>query len=303
MSTVKKLEAQYAIPILKKYSLPFIDMILLSKKEELQKVIKKIKYPAVLSLHQTEASTSDTNKKRDVADSFPLSSAQDALPAFESLKGVIKKKYPQVRFIPIEKNYGFASTVNIGFRASSGRWLGTINDDVILNDNWLKNLLTGTDESLGSINPIIKKTNGDIESMGIKILSKGKAEPITKMAIGKYSQVNATNAAAVIYSKESLNKVGIYDENFGSYLEDVDLSLRISRLGYKNLVSLKSEVIHIGQSTSKDLNWKKQYLDFKNWILVICKNWSLKELIVNLPAIIIERLRNLSGILKSFFSN
>ena len=97
MSTVKKLEAQYAIPILKKYSLPFIDMILLSKKEELQKVIKKIKYPAVLSLHQTEASTSDTNKKRDVADSFPLSSAQDALPAFESLKGVIKKKYPQMR--------------------------------------------------------------------------------------------------------------------------------------------------------------------------------------------------------------
>jgi len=220
-----------------------------------------------------------------------------------------RKKYPEVRFIPIEKNAGFASTVNIGFRVSTGRWLGTVNDDVILTRDWYKYLLNCNDKNIGSFNPLILQKNGEIESAGINILPKGKAVPIldyhididrTKLAPKDCFEVEATNAASVIYSKEALNKVGLFDEKFGSYLEDIDLSLRVKKAGYKNVVSSESKVYHYGQTTSKQLGVRKNYYDLKNWILVILKNWTMSDLISNLPAILVERLRNLSGVLKSF---
>lgn len=211
-----------------------------------------------------------------------------------------RKRYPDIRFIPIEENKGFASTVNIGFRVSAGNWLGTVNDDIILSRNWLTNLLFCKKDETGSINSTIYKESGDIESAGITVRPNGKAYPLKKLTSESCFEVDATNAAAVIYSQEAINKVGLFDEKFGSYLEDIDLSLRLKRMGYNNLVSLKSTVTHLGQETSKELGWKKQYYDFKNWILVILKNWGIRQLVLNFPAIFIERLRNLSGVFKSF---
>lgn len=226
-----------------------------------------------------------------------------------------RKKYSQIRFIPIKKNNGFASTVNIGFRVSSGKWAGTVNDDVILKKGWLKNLLSCQDKNIGSLNPIIFTSKGDVESIGVKIFPKGKAQKLKIEDFGLVHlrdgrikdapdciQVDSINAATVVYSKESLNKVGIFDERFRSYLEDIDLSLRLKRASYKNIVSLKSKVSHLGQLTSKDLGWGKQYLDFKNWILVILKNWSLKDLLLNSPTILLERLKNLSGMIKALLN-
>ncbi len=219
-----------------------------------------------------------------------------------------RRKYPKVRFIPINQNKGFAANVNLGLRVSTGKWIGTVNDDTIVDINWLRYLTKDDYEPVGSINPIIYTANGEIESAGIQILPKGKAVPIrkkpsvndrTQMDQEYKIEVDATNAAAVIYNKKVLNKIGLFDEKFGSYLEDIDLSLRIKRAGYKNVVFSNSKVIHVGQSTSRDLKWKKNYYDFRNWILVVLKNWSLKDLIVNFPDIFLERLRNFFGILKA----
>ncbi len=179
-----------------------------------------------------------------------------------------RKKYPGVRFIPIEKNYGFSHTVNIGFRVSTEKWIGTVNDDTILKADWTNNCLSIADNKTGSINPIIYQKNGEVETAGINILSYGKAIKNTALTT---IQTTATNAAGVIYSKEALNKTGLFDEKFGSYLEDIDLSLRLSKYGYKNVVALNSSIIHYGQSTSTKIGVKKKYMDFRNWIYVILK--------------------------------
>lgn len=210
-----------------------------------------------------------------------------------------RSKYPQVRFIPIDKNKGFASTVNIGFNASSGKWLGTINDDLQLTNNWISTCLECVGDKTGSINPVIYTMTGEIESAGIDILKKGKALPKKSIARQKCFETDATNAAAILYSKEALNRVGLYDEKFGSYLEDIDLSLRLKRAGYKNIVCSTAKVYHEGHKTSQSMGARKQFLDFKNWVLVILKNWSIKELVIYFPAIVLERIRNLFGIIKA----
>ncbi|MBI2641887.1 glycosyltransferase family 2 protein [Candidatus Roizmanbacteria bacterium] len=211
-----------------------------------------------------------------------------------------RRKYPQVRFIPINKNYGVASTINMGFRASTSKWMGTINDDVTLSKGSLTNLLQCAKENSGSLNPSIYHDRNTIESMGVQVLKYGKAAPIKKIVNKKCFEADSVNGAAVLFANAALNKVGLFDERFGSYLEDIDLSMRISRGGYKNIIAPSIKVLHAGQSSSKNLGIKKQWYDFRNWIYVIVKNWSLKDLIFNLPSIFIERLRNLSGVLKAF---
>lgn len=215
-----------------------------------------------------------------------------------------RKKYPQIRFIPIKKNNGFAETVNIGLRVATGKWIGTVNDDVVLSSNWIEKCLSSvTNENVGSINPLIYKENGELESAGIKILSKGKAFPylMYDRIQDNIITIDATNAACVLYNKEALNEVGLFDEQFGSYLEDIDLSLRLKNNGYSNIVVKNAKVIHLGQKSSISLGVKKNWFDFRNWVYVIIKNWGIKKIILNSPSIFIERLRNLSGIIKSHF--
>jgi GT2 family glycosyltransferase len=210
----------------------------------------------------------------------------------------LREQFPEIRFIALEKNDGFAATVNVGMRVATGKYIGTCNDDVLLTQDsfsYIEKIPTDT----GSINPIIFSTDETIESAGIIVLPKGKAMPIKIIPDMEFQEVDATNGACVVYTRKALELVGLFDENFGSYLEDIDLSLRISRAGYGNYVHNASHITHRQHQTSKKLGLKKQWWDFKNWILVICKNWSLPALFQNAPAIFVERLRNISGIIKA----
>ena len=176
-----------------------------------------------------------------------------------------KRKYPTIRFIRIDKNKGFASTVNVGLKACTGKWIGTVNDDTEAHEDWSTICTERAPRQTGSINPVIRSTNGDIESVGIRVLAKGKAEPIIEYdSDKKFVHVDATNGAAVIYKKVALEKVGLFDERFGSYLEDIDLSLRLSRGGFGNYVITQTSLIHMKHQTSNTVfTWQKQYLDLK----------------------------------------
>jgi len=211
-----------------------------------------------------------------------------------------RTKYPLVRFIVVTQNQGFAHTVNIGLRAASGKYLGTINDDVILSKNFVEKLIKELPENMGSVNPVILDKKGKIESVGIAILDKGKALPVTIRDDSKQIiETDATNGAGVIYSKKALSSVGLFDEKFGSYLEDIDLSLRLQRNGFLNLVKTDSEMTHLQHQTSSQISFNKAWHDLKNWWLILLKNWSFKQWLGNLPSILIERLRNFSGLLKA----
>jgi len=222
------------------------------------------------------------------------------------LKAEVKpwiNKYPLTKFLIIKQNKGFAATVNTGFRTALGTWLGTVNDDVTLSLNWLDKLLSVAHDHTGSINPIIRDLQGKIESAGIKILDRGKAQPISQVSENKITYVDATNGACVLYRKQALDQVGLFDERFGSYLEDIDLSLRLKRAGWQNMVNHQVTVTHQQQASSKTLGWHKNWLDTKNWWLVILKNWTVGQWIKYWPIILLERFRNLSGLIKQFIKS
>lgn len=218
----------------------------------------------------------------------------------------LRKKYPKIIFIQIKKNRGFAKTVNLGLKRARGKWLGTVNDDVILSEHWLENLLKEVERysenkqlKIASISPLIKNSKNEIESLGVNVLPFGKAIPNKNLEDFKFT--NSFNAAAVLFNRRALEEIGLFDEKFGSYLEDIDLGLRFNKKGYQNLAVKNVEIIHLGQQSFYSRPIYKAWLDCKNWWLVIIKNWTLKDLILNLPAICLERIKNLSGLIKAFF--
>lgn len=211
-----------------------------------------------------------------------------------------RKKHPSIIWIPIMENHGFAHTVNIGLRRSTYTRIGTCNDDTILSKSFFSEVTMSALTKIGSLNPVVRKPDGRIESVGITVLKKGKALPITTIAddVVTSQVVDATNGACVVYEKTALNTVGIFDEKFGSYLEDIDLSLRLSRAGFHNYVLAKESITHLGQQTSRKMGARKRLLDLRNWMYVIAKNWSHKDLLSNFLEIAVERGRNLWGVFK-----
>jgi len=214
---------------------------------------------------------------------------------YESLRA----KYPEAIFIYQSKNQGFAQTVNTGIRRARGLYIGTVNDDIILNESWLSPILCAltASEKIGSVSPIIKKRDGTIESIGVNVLPIGKA--VVLIDIKEVVQSSAFNAAAVVFSREALEDQGLFDEHFESYLEDIDLGLRFSRNGWKNVAICSSSVIHFGQQTSTSMHAYKNWLDVRNWWLVMFKNYTYQDWLNNLVPILIERGRNIAGLLKS----
>ena len=208
-------------------------------------------------------------------------------------------KYPLVRFIILGRNRGFARTVNVGLRAATGKIAGTCNDDVLLEKDWLPKLASSLVRRVGSVNPLIFGPENHIESAGITLLKRGVARPITNYSSQLDVSVDSTNAACVLYSQEALNRVGLFDERFGSYLEDIDLSLRLSRNKYLNILNPRVRITHFGHQTSQATLPLKAWLDARNWWLVVIKNWSLRDWFNHWPSILLERARNSWGIVKS----
>ncbi len=209
----------------------------------------------------------------------------------------LQHDFPQIIFIKQSKRYGFAHNVNTGFQRARGRFLGTVNDDTILSAQWIEKLLILTDEKTGSLSPCICTPQGTIESCGIEVLPIGKAVPLKEPRLRVAT--DAFNGACVLLQRAVLDRIGLFDEMFGSYLEDIDLGLRLKNHGFENISTNTVKITHLGQQTSHQITPHKAWLDMKNWWLVVLKNFGWPHWLQYAPGILVERGRNFSGLLKN----
>jgi GT2 family glycosyltransferase len=210
-----------------------------------------------------------------------------------------------------KKNLGFARAVNQGIEKSKYDWVILLNNDVTINDNWFelicKEIKNNKEPKAAAFfGTVLNKTGNKFESTGLKFYYRGKAENINNgkafdpEIIKKDSTfVWGASAALVVYNKNILTHVGMFDEDFFAYEEDVDVALRLHNLGFKTLYVPQAVCWHLGGGTSNNMGNFRNIMDAKNWIYIIIKNFSKSELVKNFLFIFEERLRNLSGLIKS----
>lgn len=222
----------------------------------------------------------------------------------------LKHHYPDIRVKQLVRNYGFTKAVNTGIKIAKGEYLLLLNNDCHLNKNTLQTLMNfmQKNKDLVATQPVITRQNGSIENIGYVVdLKKGKAMPVVdpklipafdNATMWDTGYIYGLSGACLLLRKDSLRKVGTFDERFHSYLEDVDFFIRLAQYGYTYAPCPEVSVIHKHMSTSAAMKGYKEWHDLANWIRIIKKNYHLSYIIRHLLTLVIERLRNASGWLK-----
>jgi len=142
------------------------------------------------------------------------------------------KGYEKVRLIKSNENQGFAKANNIGIKQSSGKYLALVNNDVTLEKNWLKKMISRIekDKWLGAVGCKLLYPNSDrVWFGGGKVYFPGFPKHLN---LKEETFVDYVAFAAVIIKKRY---GGYLDENIFMYGEDIELCKRIRMKGFKIL--------------------------------------------------------------------
>lgn len=248
-------------------------------------------------------------------------SKDNSLSKIKEFENSLKIKKCKLKIIQNFKNLGFSKAVNRGIVNAKYDWVVICNNDLTLDKNWFRKIAKVIGNNKDKKNAVffgtvLNKSGTRIESQGLKFYYSGKAENINNGKLfSKPSQLTiprpvkggarggfliwGASASLIVYNKKVIKKVGLFDEDFFAYEEDVDLSLRLHNFGYKTTFIPYIFSYHLGGGTSCKMGNCRNYMDAKNWVFVIIKNFSLKQILFNFPKIIEERLRNLSCLIKN----
>ena len=209
---------------------------------------------------------------------------------------LLSHEYPQVQVIALEYNTGFSFAVNRGIEASRGEFIALINNDTKAEPSWLAKMVSVLQEqaNLGSVACKMLSLNdsGLIDGAGDGVRRGGLPGRIGhgEKDYGQFDQrryVLGACGGAVLYRRAMLEDIGLFDEDFFAYLEDVDLGLRAQSAGYKCLYTPEAVIYHLGCGTTGSGYSKLVVrLSCRNNINVLVKNMPVSLLFEFMPQIV-----------------
>jgi GT2 family glycosyltransferase len=210
----------------------------------------------------------------------------------------VREQYPGVRLIPLKENRGFAGGNNAGITVAAGKYIALLNNDTKTDPAWIAQLVAAaeTTPSAGMwASKILSYDNpGTIDNTGLMIYRDGLARGRGRLETdnGQYDvpgEVLLPSGCAALYRKTVLDEVGLFDEDFFAYADDVDLGLRIRLAGWGCLYVPTAKVYHKYSSSSSAYSPLKAFLVERNRIWVLLKYYPA-ELIAVSPYFTFKRL-------------
>lgn len=188
--------------------------------------------------------------------------------------GMVEEKFPWTKLITNKENVGFSKANNQAIRLAAGRYVLLLNPDTVVEETTFEKTIAFMDQTPDSGGLGVKMIDGKGNFLpeskrGIptpmvafyKIFGLSKLFPKSKL-FSKYHlgyldkekthQVEILSGAFMLMRKQTLDKIGLLDEDYFMYGEDIDLSYRILKGGYKNYYYPGTTIIHYkGESTKK----------------------------------------------------
>ena len=187
---------------------------------------------------------------------------------------LIREKFPQVKLIANNINTGFSVANNQAIKQAAGKYILLLNPDTVVQEDTFEKAIAfmEADSTIGALGIKMLDGKGNFlpeSKRGLptpavafyKIFGLAKLFPgskkfgqyhLTYLDKNKNHQVDVLSGAFMLMRKEALDKIGLLDETFFMYGEDIDLSYRITQGGFKNYYFAESNIIHYkGESTKK----------------------------------------------------
>ena len=197
---------------------------------------------------------------------------------------LVAEKYPWVRHVLLPENLGFAKACNDGIKASNGEYVILLNNDIEVEDDWLREIYEGMERhpecGMGTSRMMFLDERDVFYNTGdlFHAWSSGGGRGQGEKDIGQYDEeeyVFGACAGAGIYRKDMLDEIGLFDEDFFIFAEDVDLNMRAQAMGYQTVYLPKAKVYHIGTATVGLYSDRYVYLCKRNDVYVLTRNYSL----------------------------
>jgi GT2 family glycosyltransferase len=200
----------------------------------------------------------------------------------------VKKNFPGVRIIQNPLNGGFAVGYNTSLSQIQAEYYVLLNSDVEVTSGWVTPVIEMLDgmKDVAAIQPKIKSyfepakyeyagaAGGYIDVYGYPFC-RGRIFDTIEKDEGQYN--NATEifwaSGACFFVRASVfHEMGGFDEDLFSHQEEIDLCWRMKLKGYKVMFCPQSEVLHYGGGMLPKSNPFKTYLNFRNNLIILCKN-------------------------------
>ena len=204
----------------------------------------------------------------------------------------VEQNFPQVKLISLDKNYGFAEGYNIGLKHVNEDIVCILNNDVEVTDKWLDPIKKKLKEKGNCIiQPNIMDFNnreyyeyagasgGFIDKFGYPFC-RGRIFYTLEKNTNQYSddKIFWASGACMIIPKRTFYKLGGFDKSFFAHMEEIDLCWRGFNKGIECFSSTDSVVYHVGAATLKE-NANKNYLNYRNSLIMLTKNLPLNSLL------------------------
>lgn len=182
-----------------------------------------------------------------------------------------------------QENKGFAGGVNTGIRYAIEQgyeYIALLNNDAVADKNWIKHLFAACSSTkrIGAATSTMLHANDDTYDSTGEFYTvwglpypRGRDEP-AKGQYDKEAQIMGASGGASMFRASMFKDVGLFDEDFFAYYEDVDLGLRAHTRGWRMVFAPKAKVLHATGTTSGRVKNFGTLQGLKNQPLLLIKN-------------------------------
>ncbi len=208
---------------------------------------------------------------------------------------MVRREFPRVQLIANAENAGFARGNNQGIRLSKGKYVIVLNADTTAEPAWIRVQVEAmeADPALGLCQGkmMLMREPGRINSVGMVLTREGLVKHLGdgEEDRGQYetaSPIFAVSGACACCRRETLDQIGLFDEDYFIYYEDLDLSWRAWLLGWR-CAYVPGAVLHhyrnVTVNRGSAVYWHFRYLNHRNRLWTLWKNFAGSSLLRYVP--------------------
>ena len=205
--------------------------------------------------------------------------------------------FPGVEWLPLGENRGFAEANDVVLRralAEGARWVGLVNPDVRLEPDWLERLVAAGEATpdagllqgllLFEDQPDVVNSTGLVLDAVWRAKDRDFGVPLARLA-REDGPVTAATGGAVLLRADMLREIGVLDPAYFAYYEDLDLSLRAARRGWRTYYVAGARAYHGYERSFCNLSARKKYLLARNHLRIVATHLPFPVALALVPAL------------------
>jgi GT2 family glycosyltransferase len=198
---------------------------------------------------------------------------------------LVAREFP-VDFIALPENRGFAAAVNEGIRQARGEWILIVNNDVILEPEWLERLLASAEQENApfAAGKLLRTNELGVLDGSWDLVSR--AAYAWRCGYGRADgkvwsvrrNISFAPMTAAVFHRRVFDRIGLLETRFESYYEDVDFGIRCALAGFEGVYEPAAVALHTGNATLGKYGYRVMFLTARNQVLLLAKHYPVKTL-------------------------